>query len=122
MGRRDRSCICCGARYQYCPTCSNDRMKPTWMTEFCGEDCKELWTVATKFNMQMLTKEEAQEAISILELKDRSVYVECVQRDLENILAEEKVEEPVVVEEVPAEATYKYKKKQKHEVVTETIE
>jgi hypothetical protein len=93
-------------------------MKPTWMTEFCGEDCKELWTVATKFNMQMLNKEEAQEAISVLELKDRSVYVECVQRDLENILAEEKVEEPVVVEEAP----FKYKKKQKHEVVTETIE
>ena len=117
MGRRDRSCICCGTRYQYCPTCSNDRMKPTWMTEFCGEDCKELWTVATKFNMQMLTKEEVKEAISALKLKDKSVYVDCVQRDLENILGEEPVAEK------QTEDTYKFKKKQKqYGVVTETIE
>jgi hypothetical protein len=91
-------------------------MKPTWMTEFCGEACKELWTVATKFNMQMLTKEEAKAAIEALELKERSAYVECVQHDLENILAEPVVEEPVVFEEP------KHKKKPKHEVVTETIE
>ena len=120
MGRRDRSCICCQARYQYCPTCGNDRMKPTWMAEFCEESCKELWTVATKFNMQMLTKEEAKEAISALELKDKSVYVDCVQRDLENILGEEKVEEPVA--EKQTEETYKFKKKAKYGVVTETIE
>ena len=89
-------------------------MKPTWMAEFCGESCKELWTVATKFNMQLMDKEEAKEAISALELKDRSVYADCVQRDLENIFAEEKVEEPeMVVEPVMAEAeTYKHKKKQ----------
>ena len=120
MGKRDRSCLCCGTKYQYCPTCSNDRMKPTWMTEFCEESCKELWTVATKFNMQMLTKEEAKEAISALKLKDKSVYVDCVQRDLENIMAEEKIEKPVVEEKI--EDAYKSKKKFKHEVVTETIE
>lgn len=94
MGKRDRVCICCGTNYQYCPTCGNDRVKPTWYTEFCSESCKDLWTIATKFNMQMLTKPEAKEAIEKLDLKEKSAYVECVQRDLRKILAEEPKAEP----------------------------
>ena len=123
MARRDRKCICCQSKYQYCPTCSTDKNKPTWMTEFCVEACKELWTTATKYNMQMLTKSEAKEIIEGLELKERSEYVECVQKDLENILGEEPavIEEPVIVEEVAPilEEKVSPKKKQKsHEVVT----
>ena len=123
MARRDRKCICCQSKYKYCPTCSDDKMKPTWMTEFCGETCKELWTTATKYNMNMLTKPEAKAAIEALELKERSAYVECVQRDLENILAEEPVaviEEPIVVEEtapILEEKPFSKKKQKSHEVV-----
>lgn len=100
MARRDRKCICCGTRYQYCPTCGQDRTKPAWMTEFCSVTCKELWTTATKYNLKKITKDEAKEIIEIIDLKERSAYVDCIQRDLENILAEEIVikEEPVVVE------------------------
>lgn len=130
MARRDRQCLCCGKKYSYCPTCSVDKSKPTWMTEFCNEVCKELFTTATKYNLQKLTKSEAKEIIQSLELKEKSAYVECVQKDLENILAEEiptVIEEPVIVEE-PAvieaapilveEPVFIPKKKQKsHEVV-----
>ena len=119
MARRDRKCICCQSKYKYCPTCSDDKMKPTWMTEFCSEACKELWTTATKYNMEMLTKPEAKTVIEKLELKEKSEYVECVQKDLENILGEELtviVEEPTpILEEEPV---FTPKKKQKsHEVV-----
>lgn len=126
MARRDRQCLCCGTKYSYCPTCSTDKLKPTWMTEFCSESCKELFETATKYNLKKLTKPEAKEIIEKLELKEKSAYVYCVQKDLENILAEEKKavkeeaapileEEPVVVEEKPA---FVPKKKQKsHEVV-----
>ena len=30
MGRRSRECYLCGAKYSYCPTCSQDKMKPAW--------------------------------------------------------------------------------------------
>lgn len=86
MARRDRNCLCCQSQYKYCPTCGNDRMKPVWMSQFCSEECQTLWTTATKYNMEMLTKSEAKAAIEALELKERSVYVECVQKDLKNIL------------------------------------
>ncbi len=102
MARRDRQCLCCGTKYSYCPTCSVDKAKPTWMTEFCSESCKELFETATKYNLGKLTKSEAKEIIEKLELKERSAYVDCVQKDLENILTEEKaVKKEAIVEEAP---------------------
>lgn len=88
--RKNRQCICCGTQYTYCPDCGGvDRMKPTWYAEFCCEECKELWLTATKYNMQLITKEEAAKILSGLTLKDKSEYADCVQRDLANIFAEE---------------------------------
>ena len=127
MAKKDRKCICCGTKYQYCPDCGGHyRFKPTWYSQFCSEECKELWSTATKFNMSMLSKQEAKEVISALTLKDHSEYVECVQRDLKNILGEPevKVEEPAVeaepaVVEQPVPFKSKKQKAYKREVVEE---
>lgn len=90
MARRNRKCICCSTEYSYCPDCSGpDRLKPSWYSEFCSEDCKDLWLTATKFNMGMVEKKDAKDIISALNLKDKSEYVKCIQRDLDVILAEE---------------------------------
>ena len=43
--------------------------------------------------MQLITKEEAKEKIESLNLKPHTEYVECVQRDLKNILEEPKQEQ-----------------------------
>ena len=89
--RRNRKCICCSTEYSYCPDCNgSDRLKPSWYSEFCSEDCKDLWLTATKFNMGMIEKKDAKETILALSLKDKSEYVTCVRRDLEVIFAEER--------------------------------
>lgn len=93
MASKNRTCLACSTKYSYCPNCGGaDRLKPTWYAEFCSEDCKELWLTATKFNMGLLTKQEAQEAIITLNTKEPAEYVECVQHDLETIFAAD--EEP----------------------------
>lgn len=89
MARKNRTCLACSTKYSYCPTCGTDKNKPSWHSQFCSENCMTLWTTATKFNMEMLSKAEAKEIISELNLKDHSEYVTCVQRDLSVILAEE---------------------------------
>ena len=107
MARNNKKCICCNTTYKYCGTCNDDIMKPSWMSTFCSEACKELWKTATEYNVNMLSKSDAKEIIEALELKERSVYVDCVQKDLEVILGPEEV------------ATPTSKKNQKsHEVVT----
>lgn len=92
MGKRSRECYLCGEKYNFCPTCSQDRMKPAWMAEFHSENCKNIWDIATRFNMQLLTKEEAMAAMEKCDLSNKDSFKDCVKRDLENIF--EKDEKP----------------------------
>lgn len=89
MGRKQRECYLCGAAYNYCPTCSQDRMKPAWMAEFHNENCKNIFDICTKYNMQMMSKTEAQEALNVCDLSNKANFKQYVQRDLENIYKEE---------------------------------
>lgn len=89
MGRRTRECLLCGVKYEYCPTCSQDKMKPTWMSEFHDENCKNIFDIATRFNMQLLTKEEAKEAMEKCDLSNKENFKDYLKRDLENIFTEE---------------------------------
>lgn len=88
--KKNRTCICCGTKYTYCPDCGGaDRMKPFWYAEFCSEECKDIWDVATRYNMQIMNKKEAQSALGKYDLSDKSKFVDCVQRDLAAIFAED---------------------------------
>lgn len=91
MAHLNKKCLCDGTKYSYCPDCSRaDALKPTWYSEFCSESCMTLWTTLTKFGMNTLSKSEAKEIISSLDLKPIDVYVACVQRDYAIVMAEEK--------------------------------
>lgn len=120
MARRDRKCYLCGASYKYCPTCSDDRNKPSWMAEFHSEDCKNIFQICTNFNLGMQTKSEAKAALEQCDLSNKENFKSYVQKDLENIFAVEdpkfkrgKRAEMNIIEEVALV-------EQKHEVVTET--
>ena len=94
MGRRSRKCYLCGTNYNYCPTCSTDLTKPTWMSEFHSEDCMKIFDTCTRFNMEMMSKSEAQEVLNSCDLSNRSNFKSYVQHDLEVIFAED----PIVVD------------------------
>ena len=88
---KNRQCICCGEKYNYCPDCSRaDKLAPTWKSQFCSEDCMSLFMTLTRYNMSRLTKDEAKEIISSLNLKPIDAYASCVQRDYDKIMFEEK--------------------------------
>ena len=89
MSRRSRDCYLCSTEYKYCPTCSQDRAKPTWMQNFHEENCKNIFDICTRYNMQMLTKEEAKAALETCDLSNKENFKDYVQRDLENIFAPE---------------------------------
>ena len=89
MGRRSRTCYLCGQDYQYCPTCTQDKAKPAWMSEFHSESCKNIFDICTRFNMGRMSKEEAQDALNTCDLSNKSNFKSYVQRDLVKIFAEE---------------------------------
>ena len=105
MGRRNRECFLCSQAYQYCPTCSQDKMKPAWMSEFHSENCKDIFDICTRFNMDMITKEQAQKELAKCDLSNKKNFKSYVQKDLEVIFEEDKA-----VEQNTA--------KKQHEVVT----
>ena len=87
MGRRNRSCYLCGEHYQYCPTCSQDRTKPAWMAEFHSENCKDIFDICTRFNMELFTKDEAKAAIEKCDLSNKLNFRPSVQNTLSNLLS-----------------------------------
>ncbi len=90
MSRKNRKCLCCNVDYHYCPTCSQDRMKPSWMSEFHDENCKNIFDICTRFNMQLMSKAEAMTALSACDLSQKANFKDYVQRDITNIFADEK--------------------------------
>lgn len=94
MGRRNRECYLCGESYQYCPTCSQDRIKPSWMAEFHSENCKDIFDICTRFNMQLFTKDEAKAAIEKCDLSNKLNFRPSVQNTLSNLLKVDEVESP----------------------------
>ena len=87
MAKRSRECYLCGEKYQYCSSCSQDRMKPSWMAEFHEENCKNIFDICTRFNMDMISKEDAQNALSACDLSNKENFKYYVKRDIANIFA-----------------------------------
>ena len=91
MAQKNRKCLSCGLKYSFCPDCSRiDKLAPSWKSEFCSEQCMTLWSTLTKFGMNKITKSEAKEIISTLDLKPIDTYAQCVQRDYAKVMAEDK--------------------------------
>ena len=108
MGRRSRECYLCGCDYQYCSTCSSYKTSPAWMSEFHSENCKNIFDICTRFNMQLMSKTEAQDALKSCDLSNKENFKSYVIRDLENIFK---------VDEVPAQAEeLKFKRGKRIEV------
>lgn len=89
MARRNRECYLCGTGYKYCPTCSEDKIKPTWMAEFHSEDCVKIFAICTDFNIGKMSKEEARKALDACNLSNKLNFRSCIQRDIDIIFADE---------------------------------
>lgn len=114
MARKNRKCATCGTKYSYCPNCN--RTEPSWMTSFHSENCKTIFQICTQYNVDLLTKEQAKEALNACDLSNKENFTECIQHDFSNIFAEEpkkrgKRAEMPIIDEVASLNI--------HEVVTE---
>ena len=109
-----RKCYLCGQSYKYCPTCSQDLRKPSWMTEFHNENCKNIFDICTRFNMDMLSKKQAQDLLIDCDLSNQANFKSYVQRDLDVIFSEDLATADIVYEIVANDMATT---ENKHEVV-----
>lgn len=64
MKKTNRICLTCGKAYSYCPNCTEDELKPTWMALYDTENCREIFNTLTEYNAGIITAKVADERIS----------------------------------------------------------
>ena len=74
MAKNNKECICCGTKYSYCNTCSADRDKPTWMRNYCSDNCRKLFNTASDYFAKAITKEDAKKIIDSADLSKMSSF------------------------------------------------
>ena len=125
MSKNNRTCLTCGEKYSYCHTCN--KKDPAWKAEFHSETCKDIFDICVRYNMKLMDKAAAKDALLLCDLSNKDNFVDCVKHDLEVIFAEDhpkakrgkkteaKPIEEVIVEQVAIEPEI-------HEVVNKTEE
>lgn len=86
----NRKCVICGKIYSYCPNgCAEDREKPTWMTNFHEENCREIYyTCVNTVIGNSLSKAEAKKRLKKLDLSNAENFNPIVKGWIEEITGE----------------------------------
>lgn len=92
MGKKTRVCYACGNKYEYCPTCPTDSIKPTWMFCFDTEECKDVFGVLSDYytDNTKTTKDDVKKVLDNYNIKDYSKYTETIQKQLKEIVFTDK--------------------------------
>ena len=88
MAKRDRVCYTCGTKYEYCPSCLSDSLKPTWMFCFCTEECKDVYEVLSNYNTtdSNVTEDDVKKVLNKHKIKDYDKYTKAIQSELKEIV------------------------------------
>lgn len=76
--KREKICAVCKRPYKYCPSCAQDKEKPTWYFTFCSSTCKDIYEATSSYANGKLS---ANEAKKILDKLDLSKIVEGTSYD-----------------------------------------
>ena len=68
MANLNKTCVICGNKYSYCPVCSKDADKPSWMRLFDESNCNEIYAICTGFRDNVISENEAKERLEKCDL------------------------------------------------------
>lgn len=91
----NKTCCVCGTKYSYCPSCGKDQYKPSWMNSFHDENCKKIYEVVAKYNIERANVEEAREILDTCDLSNRECFTDSTKRLIDEIYETARVEEVV---------------------------
>ena len=93
MENKKRTCVVCGEKYSYCPNCSKDAGKPTWMFVFCSDLCHEVSEILNDRGFKHIDDLEAKKLLSNLKLDEKEFFPE-IKTQIDEIF---KTKEPEAV-------------------------
>ena len=87
MSNLNKTCVICGNKYSYCPSCGKDRNKPSWMASFCSENCRDVYDVVARYGMNKIHSAEAVEILNTCDLSNKERFTASTQRLIDEIYA-----------------------------------
>lgn len=88
---RDRTCLICSAKYNYCSNCGSYDPTETWRNLFCSKNCKDIFSIVSKcFDDGVISIEQAYIEISDLDLSNKKNFNKRIQTDIRKILESNK--------------------------------
>lgn len=92
MKKTNRTCIVCGERYYYCPSCQDD-MRPTWHVLFHEENCKNIFNILENHFLEKISTESAYEQLNKCDLSKIDNFREDIKNQATDIIkkAKEKI-------------------------------
>lgn len=105
--KNNRTCKVCASEYYFCPNCAGVKVTEKYRTMFCSKNCRDIFHLLSRHTMNDVTKDEAKEILSSLDLSKLNNFSEQIKIDIDEIMGNNKkhfkkkiVEEPIVEEQV----------------------
>lgn len=103
MAKNNRVCKVCGSEYNFCPTCAGVTATEKYRTMFCSKNCRDVFHTISRYFVKDVSKDEAKEILSSLDLSKRNNFNDAVKSDIDEIMGVnkkqfKKKEESVVIE------------------------
>lgn len=103
MRKKTRSCIVCGVEYTYCNNCREYASKPSWMSLYHDNNCRNIMNIATEYMAGNLAKADAKSGLDKCDLTNKKKFKESVIKAIDEIYAtkkDAKVETDKVAKEI----------------------
>ena len=76
MSTNNRTCLCCGKKYKFCPKCN--RENNGYNTNFDTKECAELFNAVSGYNMKISNVNAINKVLNIYNISDFSKYVDSI--------------------------------------------
>ena len=84
---KNRTCLICGEKYDYCPHCDRDRLKPMWYFVFCSKKCYELDDILSQNTAGNLSLAEANKKLKNVVFNKEDILNKDTKAHIEKIMA-----------------------------------
>ena len=101
MNKKNRECVICGKEYEYCNRCGEHYNRPTWMSMFCCEECKNIYEACAGNIAGHYNDEETKKLLDMCDIKKVSEKPVLILNVIKKLYKEEEQKE--TVEEVAAQ-------------------
>lgn len=90
MSNYKRYCYCCGAEYEYCPTCRQYASQPKWRALYDTEECKAIFDVLSGYSIEVYSKDDVVSVLDKYNIKEFGKYKPKIAEKLSEIVSLDK--------------------------------